>query len=459
MGIIDRRAFLKGTASVAAALPLGGLLGSTSMVTSAFAQDAANPFGLADGSTIDSVIFNGGYGIDYVEMAAEILKKNHPSVTVAVNASTKIATELQPRFIGGNPPDMFSNSGADAIGMVPLIDQSEDLNALLDSPNLEGVKIRDTLFGGIEAPGTFNGKLIAINYVMTVYAVWYSASLFAANGWTPPTTWAEAIELGKKAKEKGIYLFGWGKEAATYYRTNALASAIKEGGHEVRLAIENLQPGCWSHPAIQGVFTAMYEIITGGMMKPGGSGTQFTAAQAQWTNDQAFLLYPSGSWIENEMKNATKADFQMTGAPALTLTDTPALPKTALHAEAGEAFMIPSGALNLAGGKELLRTMLSKEVATYFAKQKLAPSIVKDIVPADGFGSTALVSQSKLLSDAGSDVFSFNFYAVYGTNQDELVVWNSFLDGQLDVAAFTAALQQITDAVYNDASVTKFEVK
>ena len=343
--------------------------------------------------------------------------------------------------------------------MVPLIDQSEDLNELLDSPNLEGIKIRDTLFGGIEAPGTFNGKLIAINYVMTVYAVWYSASLFAANGWTPPTTWAEAIELGKAAKEKGIYLFGWGKEAATYYRTNALASAIKEGGHEVRLAIENLQPGCWSHPAIQGVFEAMHEIIAGGMMKPGGSGTQFTAAQAQWTNDQAFLLYPSGSWIENEMKNATKADFQMTGAPALTLTDTPALPKTALHAEAGEAFMIPSGALNLAGGKELLRTMLSKEVATYFAKEKLAPSIVKDIVPADGFGSTALVSQSKLLSDAGSDVFSFNFYAVYGTNQDELVVWNSFLDGQLDVAAFTAALQQITDAVYNDASVTKFEVK
>ena len=451
----DRRTFLRGSTALAAVAPFGGLFGSTA----AFAQDAANPFGVADGSTIDSVIFNGGYGIDYVEMAATIMKKNHPTLTVNVAPSTKIATELQPRFLGGNPPDMFSNSGADSIGMVPLIDQTEDLNSLLDSPNLEGVKIRDTLFGGIEAPGTFGGKLIAINYVMTVYAVWYSASLFAANGWTPPTTWAEAIELGKKAKEKGIYLFGWGKEAATYYRTNAMASAIKEGGHEVRLAIENLQPGCWSLPAVQGVFTAMHEIITGGMMKPGGSGTQFTAAQAQWTNDQAFLLYPSGSWIENEMKNATKADFQMTGAPALTLTDSPALPKTALHAAAGEAFMIPSGALNMPGGKELLRTMLSKEVATYFAKEKLAPSIVKDIVPADGFGSTALVSQSKLLADAGSEVFTFNFWDIYGTNQDELVVWNSFLDGQLDVAAFTAALQAITDAVANDSSVTKFEVK
>ena len=99
--------------------------------------------------------------------------------------------------------------------------------------------------------------------------------------------------------------------------------------------------------------------------------------------------------------------------------------------------------------------MLSKEAATNFAKTKLAPTIVKDTVPADGFGSTALVSQSKLLADAGDDVFTWNSFDLYGTNQDELVVWNSFLDGQLDVAAFTARCRQITDAVYNDASITK----
>jgi N-acetylglucosamine transport system substrate-binding protein len=452
---IDRRTFMRGTAAAAVALPLSGLLNSTS----ALAADAANPFGVADGSTIDAVIFNGGYGIDYVQFAADLVKKNHPTLTVNVAPSTKIATELQPRFIGGNPPDLFSNSGADAIGFVPLIDQTEDLNSLLDSPNLEGVKIRDTLFGGVEAPGTYGGKLIALNYVMTVFAMWYSASLFEANGWTPPTTWAEAKALGAKAKEKGIYLLGWGKEAATYYRTSLLASAIKEGGDEVRLAIENLKPGCWSLPAVQGVITALYDIIQAGYMKPGGSGTQFTAAQAQWSNDESFLLYPSGSWIENEMKKATKDGFKMTGMPEMTLTDSPKMPKSTLHASAGEPFMIPSAALNLPGGKELFRTMLSKEVATFFAKQKLAPSIVKDIVPADGFGSTALVSQSKLLSDAGANVIAFNFWDVYGTNTDELVVWNSFLDGKMDVPTFTAAVQKITDAVYNDASVTKFEVK
>ena len=57
----DRRAFLKGTTALAAVAPFAGLIGSTGR---AFAQDAANPFGLADGSTVDAVIFDGGDGIE-----------------------------------------------------------------------------------------------------------------------------------------------------------------------------------------------------------------------------------------------------------------------------------------------------------------------------------------------------------------------------------------------------------
>ena len=78
--------------------------------------------------------------------------------------------------------------------------------------------------------------------------------------------------------------------------------------------------------------------------------------------------------------------------------------------------------------------MLSKEAATNFAKTKLAPTIVKGTVPADGFGSTALVSQNDLLSAAGTDVFTWKFVDLYGMNTDQLVVWNSFLAGKTDVA-------------------------
>jgi N-acetylglucosamine transport system substrate-binding protein len=141
------------------------------------------------------------------------------------------------------------------------------------------------------------------------------------------------------------------------------------------------------------------------------------------------------------------------------VTTSSKLPYTALHSAAGEPFVVPSQGKNVPGGKELLRVMLSKEAATNFAKTKLAPTIVKGTVPADGFGSTALVSQTKLLEGAGENIYTWNFVDLYGTNKDQLVVWNTFLDGKSDVATLTADLQKITDKVRNDSSVKKIEVK
>jgi N-acetylglucosamine transport system substrate-binding protein len=462
---LDRRMFMRGALAAAAVVPLSSMLAACAGSGSdddnkqqTGTKSSDNPFGMPDKASVDAVIFDGGYGTDYVSFAASIMEKNHSGSSVKVSATTEIAQELQPRFVGGDPPDLIDNSGENAIGFATILDQLEDLSDVLDANNLEGTKISDTLFGGVEAPGTFGDKFAALNYVLTVYAVWYSASLFQENGWEPPQTWDEALDLGAKAKAKGKYLFLWGKEAATYYQTLAIGSAIKEGGDEVRLALENLKENCWSLPAVQDVFTAMSEIIKAGYVKPGGSGTQFTAAQAQWSNDQDALLYPSGSWIENEMKDQTKSDFQMTGFPEMTVSSSSQMPYTALHSTAGEPFIVPSQAKNVAGGKELLRTMLSKEAATNFAKTKLAPTIVKDTVPADGFGSTALVSQSKMLTDAGSDVFTWGFVDLYGMNVDQLVVWNSFLAGDKSVAELTSGLQEITDKVREDDSIKKIEV-
>ncbi|WP_113716332.1 N-acetylglucosamine/diacetylchitobiose ABC transporter substrate-binding protein [Arthrobacter dokdonensis] len=464
---VQRRGFLRGALATAVVVPLGGALascagGGGSSSTSAAAGgevSATNPFGVAKTGTLDAVIFKGGYGIDYVDFAGAILKKNFPDITVKISPSTDIAQEMQPRFVGGTPPDLIDNSGAKSIGFSTILDQLEDLKSITEANNLEGTKIADTLYDGVLAPGTFDGKVAAINYVLTVYAIWYSKSLFDANGWTVPTTWDEAMALGAKAKAKGKYLFLWGKEAATYYQTMAIESAIKEGGDEVRLALENLKPNCWSLPAIQSVFTALEKIIKAGYVKPGGSGTQFTAAQAQWSNNQDALLYPSGSWIENEMKDQTKADFKMTGAPTPVVSTSPKIPQSGVRSAAGEPYIVPTKGKNVAAGKELLRIMLSKDSAVNFAKTKLAPTVVKGTVPADGFGSTALVSQTTMLDNAKKNIFTWNFIDLYGMNPDQLVPWNSFLDGKLDAAGLTKALQEITDKVANDSSVTKIEVK
>ena len=159
------------------------------------------------------------------------------------------------------------------------------------------------------------------------------------------------------------------------------------------------------------------------------------------------------------MKSQTAEGFAMKGIAELPLNGSQTTPKGTLRAEAGEPFIVPSKAKNPAGGKELLRVMLSKESATAFAKEKLAPTIVKGTVPADGFGSTALVSQSEILEAAGSNVFTIKSTSLYGMNSDQLPIWNSFLDGKMDVATLTKQLQAIVDKIRNDDSITKIEIK
>lgn len=463
---LARRRFLH-LAGFGVALPVGLSAcaaggGSSSDESSSAAPagevSADNPFGVADGSAVDAVIFDGGYGTDYVSFAAASMASLHGDAKLTVTPSTQISQQMQPRFVGGNPPDLLDNSGANNIGLATIAKQLEDLQPLVDANNLEGTAIKDTLYPGMLDDGMYDGKLVQLNYVLTVYGLWYSKTLFDANGWTAPATWDEALALGEKAKAAGKFLFCWGKEAATYYLTLAIDSAIKEGGDEVRTGLGNLEADCWSLPAVQSVLTKMGEAVTKGYFRPGGAGTQFTAAQAQWSQAQEAILYPSGSWIENEMKDQTATDFQMTGAPAPSATSSASMPATALHASAGEPFLVPSDAANKAGGMETLRIMLSKEAATNFAKTKLSSTVVKDTVPADAFGSTALASQVAMLEAADTDSFTWNFTDIYGMNTDMLVVWNSFLSGELDVAGTTSAMQDISDKVREDDSVTKVTV-
>ena len=463
---LGRRDFLRGSLAAAALAATGSLAACATSGTGTTSQSSApagqvsdtNPFGVKSPSTVDAVIFNGGYGIDYAEFAGKQVEAKQQGVTVKVTPTTKVAQTLQPLFVAGNPPDVIDNSGAGLIGINTIRDQLAELNDVVEAKNYEGTVIKDTLYPGVMNPGTFDGKFVVLNYALTVYALWYSASLFEQNGWTVPKTYDEMLALGAEAKGKGKYLLGWGKEAATYYQTMAIDSAIKEGGDEVRLALDNLKPGCWSLPPVQDVFNGLKKIIDAGYVKPGGAGTQFTAAQAQWSDAEQFILYPSGGWIENEMKKQTKSGFKMTGAPEPVVSSNSKMPWEALHSTAGEGYIVPSQGKNVAGGKEFLRAMLSKDAAVNFAKTKLSSTIVKGTVPPDAFGSTALQSQIKLLEGAGSNIFTHNFVDLYGMNTDQLVVWNSFLSGDSDVAKLTKGLQDITDKVAKDDSIKKVQV-
>ncbi|MDR1392662.1 MAG: N-acetylglucosamine/diacetylchitobiose ABC transporter substrate-binding protein [Bifidobacteriaceae bacterium] len=420
---------------------------------------ADNPFGLAAGTSIDAVVFDGGYHTDYVDFAGEVLKAKFPDVTVKVTATSEINAEMQPRFVGGNPPDLLDNQGAQQIPLASVIESLATWDDLWEAENYEGVKISDAVYPGIRETGTYNGRFVQVPYVMTAWAFYYSQSLFDENSWTPPKTWDEALTLCESAKAKDLKLFVWGKEAASYWKYLALDSAVKQGGVEIVERIANLEPGAWDDPTLRSVLDKFKQVIDNQCFIPGGSGQQFTQAQAQWSNDKSALLYYTGSWIENEMAQATADNFQMTAWPPLVVDEaTAALPFAAIDSGADEKFVLPADSANIAGGKELMRAMLSKEAASNFAKTRLAPTIVKDTVPADGFGSTALASTVKLISESGESTFSWSFGGYdtyYAFGPDELVIWNAFLDGQKTVDELIADEEALGVRAASDANVEK----
>lgn len=465
MTVIHPRTFARravsATGTAALVLGLGACAvapGATdeSDANSALTGDAANPFGVVEGSTAEAVIFDNASNVEYFGYLAEQMKKLH-GVEMDVVPSTQIAQQVQPRLVAGNPPDLLNSAGSGSIPVSALLDQVEDLAVLADVENLDGTPVRDAIYPGVLELADYDGKLAALNYNLSVHALWYSQSLFEENGWTPPKTWDEAMELGAAAKKEGKYLFTWGKEAASYYLSMAIDSAIKEGGNEVRVALANLEPKSWSQPAVKAAFTAMKKAVDAGYFLPGGAGTQFKAAQAQWSLRQEAIMYPSGSWIEAEMGAEIADGFEMVGAPNPTVTTKSALPYEAIRFAGGNRFVVPTAGANTVGAKETLRTMLSRDAAIEFARINKSPTILRNTVPKDGFGSTALVSATDLLEQAGTNAYAWDFTDAYPFGDDKGRVMNDFLSGGMSVADALSELQKASDRIREDDTIVKIK--
>src|SRR4051794_41754279 len=106
---LDRRSFLRGSLATAALLPFAGTLASCSGSSPSGGggggggggtKSATNPFGLAKTSSVEAVIFNGGYGYDYVKYAADQVnqQKDFSGGPIKGSPSAPNPPPLQPPF-------------------------------------------------------------------------------------------------------------------------------------------------------------------------------------------------------------------------------------------------------------------------------------------------------------------------------------------------------------------------
>ncbi|MFI1987848.1 N-acetylglucosamine/diacetylchitobiose ABC transporter substrate-binding protein [Actinoplanes sp. NPDC020271] len=424
-------------------------------------KSADNPLGIDPKAGVEIVIFDGGLGTKYAtDVDTPLFNKKWPDAKITYSATQQVATTIKPRLNAGSAPDMINNSGSDIMdfGAIVKAGQAADLTDLFAAPSLDiaGKTVAETLVPGAVQQGTYDGKPFAVNYSFTVFGLWYNKKLFDKNSWTVPTTWAEFTALLEKIKAAGITPFGYAGANASYYMVRALlTSAAKIGTEQVLKDIDNLKPGAWKADAILQAAKAWGEVGNKYIDKS-FLGLKHTEVQLQQDQDKV-AFYPCGSWLENEQAASTPAGFEYAMAAFPSVTTSDKLPATAINAAAGEIYFAAAKSKNPQGGKEYLRTMLSKEAALEFTK--LTKSLTVVAGAADGVTiSPGLTSANDALSKAGQDVFMGYLFDTWYKKLDdasrEAVNQLMFKGG--DAQKFCDTMEAASQAVAKDSSITKF---
>ncbi len=453
------------------AVPSAGLLsacasggGDSSKKVAKGTKSAKNPLGVNASAGLEVVIFDGGFGDQYAKDAEKIYKSEFPKAVVTHRATQDISPTLQPRFVGGNPPDLIDNSGAKAMDSPTLISKGQvaELSPLLDAPSYDdpNTKVRDTLLPGTLQMGQFgSSKTYLLNYAYTVFGIWYSQKLLDDNGWSYPKTWDEMMSVCAQAKKKGIA--GWtyaGKYP--YYLPFGLYGFIgKIGGVGVLDAIDNLEPNAWKADAVKKAFDAYHELYSKGYVLKGTPGIDHIQSQTQWTKYKAVFI-PNGSWVENEAKPTTPSDFRMTMSPPSGLDSSDKMPFGTLWAQAGEPYMVPQQAKNAPGGMEMLRIMLSKKSAGNFSKLVSSLSCVKGATEGMSLPS-GLKSASAALATATAKNLVVNPRVAdwYPTLEKQNIggALGEMMAGRMSPAEAIKAIQKAADDTAKDSSIPKYK--
>ncbi len=464
---LNRRQVLQRTAAVGAlSLPAAGLLSAcaTSGDDSKSAQgkkSSSNPLGVKEDAPLEVVIFNGGFGDQYAKDAEGVYTKHYPKAKVKHSATQQISQTLQPRFVGGNPPDVIDNSGAQELNTADLTSKGQltELDALLDAASVDdpSKKVRDTLIAGTIEQGTFGGKVTALNYAFTVYGVWFSQSLMDKHHWEYPKTWDGMISLCAEIKKAGIAPWTYAGKFPYYAHFALYPFIAKIGGADVLKSIDNLEPNAWKDPAVKTAVEAYGELAAKGYIMKGSEGLTHIESQTAWTQGKAAFI-PNGSWVENEAKKTTPANFNLHVAPPSGIGSSDKMPFETVWAAAGEPFIVPKQAKNALGGMEFLRTMLGKQSAQNFAKLVSSLTCVQGAT--DGMKlPPGLSSASAVLKAAGTNVVVPKLSAWYPDLEKTRIgqATGLLLSGRIKAAEWISRVQAAADKVAKDSSIKKFK--
>lgn len=403
------------------------------------------------GITIESAVFEGGYGIEWHKQIAREYEALHPGITVNLWGDPRVDDKIKPRVLRRDPPDTANCS----LPVWKLITGGKlyPLDEALDTPAYgQSISWRKSLIPGLLADFQYNGKIYAMPSNLSLWVAWYDKRLFRQHGWAPPKTWSEFTALCEKIKAAGIGPLAFQGKYPQYAWSTLLSLYQRMVPFERWYAMQDLKPGAFTDPEFIHASRLIQEMAQR-YFEPGAMGMSHTESQLEWVNGRAAIVF-CGLWLKNEMKKNIPQGFEMDCFPVPTVDGGQGDPN-AIYGNGGENFYVFKDAKHPKEAMDFLKYMVSLRSSRSFMERLDTLSTVDHAtdgvrIPDDLQGATAILRKAtRIYHDRLAGLY------LEWTNQ---IVWpnlGELLEGKITPEDFGKRLESGIESVRQNPDIYK----
>lgn len=397
--------------------------------------------------------FVGGYGRDWFDYAAKSFTEKYPNVSFDITASPDLKNLLSTKISAGDDKDMFDLFNTAPPGGIVSLAEAGKLEPMDDIwdyplPDVPGEKVKDRMLPGMfESTSLIGGKRYEFTTASSFGGLFFNKTLFEEHGWNQnPNTWAEFEQLLADIKADGIIPITFPGVHPSYHNWAFGTAKMFEladingdaDGFIGRYQTYGLPE--FTSPEQVEVWTRIYELGKKGYFAEGLLALNHTQSQMQVIQGQAAMV-STGTHVENEMKEATPADFKW-GYMAVPFRD-----------NTDQKLWIRSGTsnfnyiwaakpdLNKKWAKEFIAWMVTLDNQQYAAEKSGAIPMRKDLIddPAKTANlSTSAQSVLKYISD--NEAHTYKASRSISISDPNLAQANKLLDE--NVVKFALGMQE-----------------
>lgn len=405
---------------------------------------------------LEVAAFKGGYGIDFYEQAAKEFEAKNPGLKINVWGNPRVWEQLQPRFVGDNPPDLcYPGWGMDHWSLANE-GQLFTLDKALDSPSYDGkMKWRETFEPALLALGAQDGKQYVLPYFFNVMGWWYDPGVFAKNGWVVPKNYDDLLALSEKIKAKGIAPITFqGKYPYYMIEGMLLPWAFSVGGADAVKSAQNMEKGAWKSPAMLKAAQMIRQLQDKGYFQTGAVGMSHTESQTEFLQGHAAMI-PCGTWLYSEMQKVMPPGARMEFMLPPVAKEGVGDPSNVLIGI--EPWMVPSKGKNPNAAIAFYKYMTSLDKAKQFVEQKGTLMAIRGSDQAKL--PDVLKTPAKVFRDSKA-VWAVQFRQWYPAFEKEIEnAITAMLNGDATPEQFCDRAEAAAEKLRNDESIPKHKVQ